>query len=155
MISWGAPPKSARWSAAFLVLAALALATVAVPWVARAEVADPYSRFYELYVRTVRISSRGVDVCEVLEHLSEVLKLLELGRYGEALEEMGRAEEVLARLEHVAGALVLRVSLAKYGGAAVLASVPLAVYVLLPRVYVYAWYRARRRWVVVSERTRR
>jgi len=148
-------PRSVGWALTIpLVLVAISLA-VAVPQVAQAEFLDPYTKLYELYVRVVKLASQGVDVGEVAEHLSRALKLLELGQYGEAAEEVGRAEEVLTRLELSANTIALRASLAKYGGVAALASVPLAVYVLLPRVYVYTWYRARRRWVVVRERTRR
>jgi hypothetical protein len=137
-----------------LILAAL-LAVSVLPRVAHAEVLDPYSKFYELYVRTVRLASQGIDVGEVVGYLSKSLELLEAGRYGEAFEEMVRAEDVVARLELSAGGVVMRGMLVKYGATAVLALLPVAIYLLLPRVYVYAWYRARRRWVVVREHTRR
>jgi len=147
-------PRSARYLLTTSVLVAV-LAAPALLHVANAEAPDPYSKLYELYTRTVRLASQGIDVGGVVEHLSKALKLLELGRYTEALEELGRAEGLLSELELGAGGTVLRMRLARYGTAAALASVPLATYLLLPRVYVYAWYRARRRWVVVVERTRR
>jgi len=147
-------PKSARYLLTTSILVAV-LAAPALLHVAKAEAPDPYSKLYELYTRTVRLASQGIDVGGVVEHLSRALKLLELGRYTEALEELGRAEGLLSELELGAGGTALRMRLARYGAAAALASVPLATYLLLPRVYVYAWYRARRRWVVVGERTRR
>ena len=146
------PTKTAL--AAGLVLALLSVASV-LPRVAYTEVSDPYAKFYELYVRTVRLASQGINVDEVVEHLSKSLELLEAGHYGEALEEMVCAEDVITRLELSAGSVVLRNALVRYGAATALALVPLAIYLLLPRVYVYAWYRARRRWVVVREHTRR
>lgn len=139
---------------ALLLLTAVFFLLTDILQIARAEQADPYSKFYELYGRTVRLASRGVDVSEVIEHLSKALKLLEAGRYGDALEEMERAEAILSEIEPAADRVVLEKNLVRYGTVAALASLPAAIYVLLPRAYIYAWYRARRRWVVAHERSR-
>jgi len=147
-------PRPPSWAlAACLALVALSIALL--PQVAVAEVADPYTKLYELYVRVAKLASQGIDVGDVVEYLSRALKFLELERYADALEELERAEVILSELELSAGSVVLRMRLSKYGTAVALALVPVAIYVLLPRVYVYAWYRARRRWLVLRERTRR
>ncbi|MEM1936419.1 MAG: hypothetical protein QXU65_05715 [Sulfolobales archaeon] len=115
---------------------------------------DVYSKFLELYSRTVELSLRGVETSEVEDLLASAIESIESGDYDRALKLMAEVERCLFVLEREAGPIALTKSLVKYGTAAILLSIPLLVYLLLPRLYIYLWYETRRNWVVVGERPR-
>ncbi|MEM2007536.1 MAG: hypothetical protein QW154_07890 [Sulfolobales archaeon] len=115
---------------------------------------DVYSKFLELYSRTVELSLKGVETGEVEDLLASTINSIESGDYDRALKLMSEVEKHLLVLEREAGFIVLTMNLVKYGTAAVLLSIPLLVYLLLPRLYIYLWYETRRNWVVASERPR-
>ncbi|MEM0197284.1 MAG: hypothetical protein QXK66_06580 [Sulfolobales archaeon] len=115
---------------------------------------DVYSKFLELYSRTVELSLKGVETGEVEDLLASTIDSIESGDYDRALKLMSEVERHLLVLEREAGFIVLTKNLVKYGTAALLLSIPLLVYLLLPRLYIYLWYETRRNWVVTSERPR-
>jgi len=115
---------------------------------------DVHSKFLELYSRTVELSLKGVETGEVEELLASTIESIESGDYDRALKLMSEVERHLLVLEREAGFIVLTKNLVKYGTAALLLSIPLLVYLLLPRLYIYLWYETRRNWVVTSERPR-
>ncbi|MEM1651230.1 MAG: hypothetical protein QXH94_05535 [Sulfolobales archaeon] len=115
---------------------------------------DVYSKFLELYSRTVELSLKGVETGEVEDLLASTIESIESGDYDRALKLMSEVERHLLVLEREAGFIVLTKNLVKYGTAALLLSIPLLVYLLLPRLYIYLWYETRRNWVVTSERPR-
>lgn len=115
---------------------------------------DIYSKLYELYVRTAELSLKGIETGKLEELLASAVDLIESGDYSKALEVMSEVEKYLFELESRAGTIMLEKSLVKYGTAVAVASIPLLIYLLLPRLYIYLWYTTRRNWVVASERPR-
>ncbi|MCS7099818.1 MAG: hypothetical protein RMH84_07200 [Sulfolobales archaeon] len=115
---------------------------------------DPYLKFYELYRRVADLALQGVDVGELVKLLNSALDLLESGELGEASRVLSELEWMVSELEEEASAIVLEKSIAKYATVAALLSFPVAVYLLLPRAYLYLWYSSRRRWLVTYERSR-
>ncbi|MCX8205512.1 MAG: hypothetical protein N3H31_07680 [Candidatus Nezhaarchaeota archaeon] len=131
-----------------LVMLVVALLSTASP------ADDPHPEFYKLYGRIADLAVRGVDVDELVRLLSSALDLLESGELGEASRVLSELEGMVSELEEEASAIVLEKSIAKYATVAALLSFPVAVYLLLPRAYLYLWYSSRRRWLVTYERSR-
>ncbi|MEM2499344.1 MAG: hypothetical protein QXI94_04170 [Sulfolobales archaeon] len=115
---------------------------------------DVYSKFFELYSRTAELSLKGVETGRLEELLASALHFIEAGDYGRASEVMSEVGRCLLELESRVDELLLVKNLVKYGTAVALLVLPLLIYLLLPRLYVYLWYMARRSWVVTSERPR-
>lgn len=115
---------------------------------------DIYTEFLDLYKRVVELARKGVDVSSVYAKLKEVHELMLQGRLGEAKTLLDSARADVDRLSSKASEAVLMSSVLKGVYIAFLASIPILVYFLLPRVYLYAWYRSRRRWVVKTGSTR-
>ena len=116
---------------------------------------DPYERFLEIYSRVVNLALKGINVSQYVTILNNALQLLEENRSEEAMELMNSIEADLSELESIAGNIVLSQTLIKYATAAAILSLPVLVYLLLPRLYVYIWFKSRRRWVLVNERSKR
>lgn len=115
------------------------------------------SEFLDIYKELVELSGLGVNVSELVKELSVVLDLISDG----SVESITKAESILkdvrARLEVLkvrAGYEVLYANLVRYSMVASLALIPIATYLLLPRIYLKIWFRVRRRWVVRHGRTR-
>lgn len=116
---------------------------------------DLNERFFSLYSRVVDLSRKGVEVSQYADPLNEVLRLLEVGDLDDATKLMNLIEANLSRLEARADEIVLMKSVTKYSTVAAILAIPLLTYFLLPRAYVYAWFRSRRRWMIAGERDKR
>ncbi|MEM2021645.1 MAG: hypothetical protein QXP80_05420 [Zestosphaera sp.] len=116
---------------------------------------DVNERFFSLYSRVVDLSRKGVEVNQYTDPLNEVLRLLEAGDLDDATELMNLIEANLSRLEARADEIVLMKSVTKYSTVAAILAIPLLTYFLLPRAYVYAWFRSRRGWMITGERDKR
>ncbi len=129
-----------------LVVAALALLAP----IAGAQPAgqDVEARVVSLYEEAYKLAKRGIDVEEVVHMLDQALKLARQGDTGEAQRLLEEASRRLDTLSSQADSILLRARLEKYLTVAVLASIPVATYLLLPRLYLRLWYRSRKRWVV-------
>lgn len=116
---------------------------------------DPHEKFLSIYDRVVDLALKGIDVHQYVSALNEALQLLESNKSGEAVELMNRIDSDLRELESRAGNIVFTKTLSKYATATAILSLPVIVYFLLPRLYIYVWFRSRRRWVLVNERNKR
>lgn len=116
---------------------------------------DPHEKFLSIYGRVMNLALEGVDVHQYVTALNEVLQLLESNKFREAVELMNRIDSDLRELESRAGNIIFAKTLSKYATAAAILSLPAIVYFLLPRLYIYSWFRSRRRWVLVNERNKR
>jgi len=116
---------------------------------------DPYERFLEMYGRVVNLALKGINVSQYVIALNNALQLLEENRSEEAIELMNRIEANLSELEPRADSIVFSQTVSKYATAAAILSLPVLVYLLLPRLYIYVWFKSRRRWVLVNERGKR
>ncbi len=116
---------------------------------------DPYEKFLDLYSRIADLALKGINVSQYVTVLKNVLQLLEVNRSEEAMELMTRIEANLSELESKADNIVFSQTVIKYATAAAILSLPALVYLLLPRLYVYVWFKSRKRWVLVNERSKR
>ncbi|MEM4903221.1 MAG: hypothetical protein QXK25_07140, partial [Ignisphaera sp.] len=57
-------------------------------------------------------------------------------------------------LRERAPTIVMYKNIAKMSMVVAIASIPLILYIVFPRLYIYVWFKARRRWVVKTESTR-
>ena len=136
-----------------LLVSLILLSLVSSPIIMVCE--NPYEKFLSMYSRVVNLALKGINVSQYVINLDKALQLLEANKSEEALELMSRVEADLRELESRADNIVLTQTLSKYATAVAILSIPILVYFLLPRLYVYAWFKSRRRWVIVNERNKR
>lgn len=117
---------------------------------------DVMSDFLVVYKDVVELGRLGIDVSGLVSKLSVALDLISDG----SPNSLSKAESLINdvrsevyRLKSEANYYVMYRSLYKYSVVAVLALIPLAIYYLLPRIYLIIWFRLRRRWVVRYGRT--
>ena len=116
---------------------------------------DPYEKFLDLYGRIADLALKGINVSQYVTVLKNVLQLLEANRSEEAMELMIGIEANLSELESKADNIVFSQTVIKYAAAAAILSLPALVYLLLPRLYIYVWFKSRKRWVLINERSKR
>jgi ArsR family metal-binding transcriptional regulator len=95
-----------------------------------------------------RLYSKGVDVAVVIEKLDNAIALYESGRVDEAYAALSEARSMIMDLSSVADRVYYYNTMVKAVTVAVLAVIPIAVYLLLPRIYLYVWFKTRRKWIV-------
>lgn len=98
------------------------------------------------------LSSKYVNVSDAVGYVDRLLKACARGDEAEADAIYGRLGELLGTLREVSEGRLREVMAYKAALTAAFLSLPPLTYVLLPRVYLYLWYLARRRWVVVRRR---
>ena len=110
-----------------------------------------WSRVEELFTVIEKAGSEGMDVKELIRDLNKAIQLIRKGDE----ESLRRAKAILdslsARVEEISRELPryrLVRDLCTYSRVALLLSIPVAMYFLLPRAYLRLWYRYRRRWLV-------
>ena len=94
------------------------------------------------------LESKGVDVSSLIEDLDKAIKLYEMGERKEALKIIRSIEAEVSKLKAIANEVAMRRTIYKAVTVAALASIPVIVYFLLPRAYLYLWYLPRRKWIV-------
>jgi hypothetical protein len=114
------------------------------------------SDFLVVYKDVVELGKLGIDVSGLVSKLSVALDLISDG----SPDSLSKAESLINdvrsevyRLKSEANYYIMYRSLYKYLVVAVLVLIPLAIYYLLPRIYLIIWFRLRRRWVVRYGRT--
>jgi hypothetical protein len=95
-----------------------------------------------------RLYSKGVDVAVVIEKLDNAIALYESGRVDEAYAALSEARSMIMDLSSVADQVYYYNTMVKAVTVAVLAVIPIAIYLLLPRIYLYVWFKTRRKWIV-------
>ncbi len=105
--------------------------------------------------RLQTLESRHINVTPLVEELNTAVQLAQNGDAGSAEKMIRDVESKVARLE--AGSEThYRVYMAvKTAEVAVLLSAPLLFYFGFPRLYLYIWFRVRRRWIVKNGSARR
>jgi hypothetical protein len=102
----------------------------------------------DLVHRLRELSAKGVNVTPVLVKLDEAIAAYERGDVESAERALDEAISVLSELEARADEVYRFIVLSKVLAVAGLVSIPILVYTLLPRVYLYLWFKTRRRWLV-------
>jgi hypothetical protein len=95
-----------------------------------------------------RLYSKGVDVAVVIEKLDNAIALYESGRVDEAYAALSEARSMIMDLSSIADRVYYYNTMVKAVTVAVLAVIPIAIYLLLPRIYLYVWFKTRRKWIV-------
>jgi len=94
------------------------------------------------------LESSGLNVSSLVEELDKAVKLYYSGERSKALRILQSIEASVSKLKPLAREAAARRTMEKAITVAALASAPIAVYLLLPRAYLYLWYRLRRKWIV-------
>jgi len=102
----------------------------------------------DLVHKLSELDAKGVNVTPVLVRLDEAIAAYERGDIESAERAVNEAISVLSELEATAGEVYRLVVLSKGLTIAGVASIPILVYQLLPRVYLHLWFKTRRRWLV-------
>jgi hypothetical protein len=105
------------------------------------EIGDLVGRVSELY-------SKGLDVSDVIEKLNRAIVLYEENRSEEAIRLVEEARSLIDDMSRVADRVYYTNMALKAITVTALASIPVLVYFLLPRAYLYLWFKSRRKWLV-------
>lgn len=112
------------------------------------EASDAYTQIYELIREIELLHGKGVDVSGVIRDLNTALELLEAGRHAEAESILKQIRRDVENLKSTADKVHLYLLTTKLGSVIAIACIPVLVYLLLPRLYLYLWYKTRKHWLV-------
>lgn len=130
-----------------IVVALLTLPVFDAP-VLLAEQADVYIQIGEIVGMLEELYRKGVDVAGIVKDLNTIIQLASSGNKGEALARLEQVKNKLREVEYVAESIYITKTVSKYVLVGFIASIPIVVYLVLPRVYLYLWYSVRKRWIV-------
>lgn len=147
---------SRRAMAKILCIALLATATLSLHIASYVySKGNLFSEFLEVYREVVMLAKAGMNVSSLVGKLNEVLNLIEISDDESHIEELlHRIRVEVSNLEDRAREATIYNTVTKTVSVLVLASIPVAFYVLFPRVYLAVWFKVRRKWVVRSAPTR-
>ena len=92
--------------------------------------------------------SKGLNITVVLEKLNRAIALYEEGDVEDANMLLSEVNSLIGDMRVLADRVYLVNMVIKIVTVLVLAVIPLAVYFLLPRIYLYVWYKTRRKWIL-------
>lgn len=90
----------------------------------------------------------GVNVGLVVDLLNKAMGRYREGDEAEAQRYLDEARRVINELKLIAESVYFKALVTKMITVGLLASLPIAVYLILPRMYLYIWFRLHRRWIV-------
>jgi len=133
---------------AVVLLVALALSLI--PSLATGgESIDQYMpRIIDLARRLQALSEKGINVSSLTSELNEAVSMLQDGEVDAALNLLDRVENEVCGLEATVDSYYMYSTIARYARVAAVLSTPVLFYLLFPRIYVYIWFKARRRWIM-------
>lgn len=94
------------------------------------------------------LDSKGVDTTTIIDLLNKAIYLLNEGKVNESRQYIDEAKAQILELKKEADLVYLRLTLTKALTVLSLLSLPIMIYLFLPRTYLYLWYRFRRKWVI-------
>ncbi len=94
------------------------------------------------------LSELGIDTFGLSKELDRALDLIQKGRYSEANTVLLKVKKELESLKSRASHIHLINEVRKYTIVVLIGLAPVLTYFLLPRLYLYLWYRYRRKWLV-------
>ncbi|MCC6035312.1 MAG: hypothetical protein LM567_07455 [Desulfurococcaceae archaeon] len=92
--------------------------------------------------------SKGLNITVVLGKLNRAIALYEEGDVEDANMLLSEVNSLIGDMRALADRVYLVNMVIKVVTILVLAVIPLAVYFLLPRIYLYVWYKTRRKWIL-------
>jgi len=130
-------------------IAVLLIVAMIVP-----QIADPCSP--DAISKVVRgleeLSQSYVNVTSAVRYADKWLKACGEGNYTEAVKVYSNVSEEVMRLSVFRDSSRLGMLLYKALTTLVFVLIPIAIYLLLPRVYLYLWYSSKKRWFVVKRK---
>ena len=112
------------------------------------KLSDVDIRIADILDKAKNLYMKGVNVTDVVKKLDEVVELYERGDIDRARDILNDTEVEVLELEKIADNVYRSIVISKAITIAFLVSIPVAVYYFLPRVYLYIWFKLRRRWLV-------
>lgn len=94
------------------------------------------------------LHSKGVNVDEVVDLLNKALDEYGKNNTQRALEYFKEAKQRINSLKAEAQYTYMTVLITKALTVVSLISIPLLLYLLLPKVYLYIWFKLHRNWIV-------
>ena len=133
---------------AFATLIAVTLSLFVYPLFALAQ-ENPYeAKIIQVYRRVYMLGRDGVNVTNIVRDLNMVLRYVREGNLDRAERLLNDIDARVSDLEARSGDILFWMNARKYSVAALLISLPILAYIFIPRIYLEAWYRLRRRWRV-------
>ncbi|MCC6055593.1 MAG: hypothetical protein LM583_02840 [Desulfurococcaceae archaeon] len=118
------------------------------------QVADPCSldTISKIVKSLEELSQSYVNVTTAVKPLDELLKACSRGDFEKAVRVYSNVSSEVEKLYTLKESSKIQVLLHKALTTLALVLIPVAVYMLLPRIYLYLWYTSRRRWAVVKKK---
>lgn len=91
--------------------------------------------------------SRGVNISDIIDLLNRAIQYTDRN-ISEAQRLISIAKEEISERRSYAENTYLMNLVIKYLEITAIASIPLLVYLFLPRIYLYLWYRSHRKWII-------
>ena len=92
---------------------------------------------------------KGLNITEILEKLNRAITLYEEGSVEDANRLLREVKSLIENSRIIANSVYLTNTVIKIVTISILIAIPLVVYFLLPRLYLYLWYKSRKKWVVL------
>ncbi len=106
--------------------------------------------FYNIYNKLYKLRMSGIDVDPLIEELNNALIKWQMGKITDS-EFMSRLKEIDQKasiLEEKTGEAEMIIGLFTVLSVSLLIIMPALFYWLFPVLYLYVWFRIRRKWVV-------
>ncbi|MEM0326482.1 MAG: hypothetical protein QW721_00820 [Desulfurococcaceae archaeon] len=94
------------------------------------------------------LHSRGLCVDDVVDLLNKAIEEYSRGNTQSAIAYLEEAKQRVVYLKPVAERVYLEILITRGLTVAILASIPILIYFVLPRVYLYVWFKLHRRWII-------
>ncbi|MEM1879113.1 MAG: hypothetical protein QXJ18_05060 [Desulfurococcaceae archaeon] len=94
------------------------------------------------------LHSRGLCVDDVVDLLNKAIGEYSRGNTQSAIAYFEEAKQRVFYLKPVAERVYLEILITRGLTVAILASIPILIYFVLPRVYLYVWFKLHRRWII-------
>lgn len=131
---------------ALISVTLMALLTTSIP---TPLVQEDLLREIELIMKDLEyLHSRGVDVGLVIDLLNKAISEYSSGSIEKAREYLEEAKRRVESLKMEAESTYIKIIAIKAVTVASLASIPPLIYFILPRLYLYLWFKLHRKWIV-------
>lgn len=111
----------------------------------------------KVYSKVEFLGSQGINVTSLVDNLNRALELIEKGDNESLIEAYNIITFVNTSCNHLMEELpdiVMWRNIRIYSTIGLLASLPILLYIFLPRIYLYVWYNSRKKWVVQENENR-
>ena len=94
-----------------------------------------------------KLGKECVNVTDIVSEMNIAIKYIDNGQYDNADKLLNKIDSQVTHLEDISGNILFWSNFWRYFTVAVLLSIPVLTYFILPRLYITIWYRLRRRWI--------